>query len=142
MKQQSNMLLGAALALLALALFTHHFTMLRAEALSRAVAEVVQSYAGLPEDSDLANLNDRILQAYGIVVSELPLEGAALLPPLVDKRGLEGSLALSLQRMLKLPVWVDTTGNSRHVEIRVTCKRAVLRVLARTPVAWPMLSDG
>jgi len=142
MKQRSNVILGAAIALLALALFAHRLTVLRAEALSRAVVEVVESYAALSEDAAMADFRDSVLETYPMAVSELPLEGAAVPFSQVVERGFAGRLTLSLRRQLKQPVWVDATGNSRHVEIRLFCKRAVLRVLARPPGAWQPVNEA
>jgi two-component system, OmpR family, osmolarity sensor histidine kinase EnvZ len=97
-----------------------------AESTGRNIAAVVDLYEGFGFHSDESKLIDLAQTRL-----ELPPEQARPFWALVDR-----TLNEELRKEVKKPFWVDTVGQSSHVEIRVRLDQATLRfVVPRNQIA-------
>lgn len=101
------------------------------EATAREVAALIDVYRAEPPNSDYQNLiaiaRDRLnLSLQVLPAGELP---GALPRPFFDI--FDKPLSNELRKQVYEPFWVDTVGDSSHVEIRVKLPKAVLRIIAK-----------
>jgi two-component system osmolarity sensor histidine kinase EnvZ len=100
------------------------------ESTARDIAALIEIYDASPHASD----HDRLIQT---ARDRLNLS-MQILPPgdLPEERPkpffdlLDGELSRGISRHVQRPFWIDTVGQSRHVEIRVKHPNAILRFLA------------
>jgi two-component system osmolarity sensor histidine kinase EnvZ len=100
------------------------------ESTARDIAALIEIYDASPHASD----HDRLIQT---ARDRLNLS-MQILPPgdLPEARPkpffdlLDGELSRGISRHVQRPFWIDTVGQSRHVEIRVKHPNAILRFLA------------
>jgi two-component system osmolarity sensor histidine kinase EnvZ len=99
------------------------------ETTARDIAALIEFYDGAKPDKydeiiriarDRLNLSMQILPP-----GDLP---EARQKPFFDL--LDRALSREISRQVKMPFWIDTVGQSRHVEIRVQNKDSILRFLA------------
>jgi two-component system, OmpR family, osmolarity sensor histidine kinase EnvZ len=108
-----------------------------AETMGRNIAAVVDLYEGFGFDSDESRLVDLAQTRLGLTTlqilppGDLPLPQARPFWALVER-----TLSEELRKEVQRPFWVDTVGQSSHVEIRVKLDTAVLRfVTPRNQIA-------
>jgi two-component system osmolarity sensor histidine kinase EnvZ len=111
------------------------------EATARDIAALIDIYDAAPR----ADANDRLIQMardrLNLSLQILP-EGdlpEARPKPFFDL--LDRALSREISRYVQRPFWIDTVGQSRHVEIRVKHPNAILRFLATRTQTYASNSD-
>jgi two-component system osmolarity sensor histidine kinase EnvZ len=95
------------------------------------ISMLVGIYEAYPHETGYERLGDIARERLGLVAQVIP---GAQLPPTPPKpyfRFLDRTLSKQIRAKIDKPFWVDTVGDSNHVEIRVKLDGAVLKVLAR-----------
>jgi two-component system osmolarity sensor histidine kinase EnvZ len=100
------------------------------EATARDIGALVDIYEDYAEKDNYARLIELAHDKLALSMQVLPageLPGAQPKPffALLDR-----ALSNEIRRHVNLPFWIDTVGQSRHVEIRVQHSRAILRFIA------------
>ncbi len=100
------------------------------ESTARDIAAIIDVYRGYPHDDEYARLIDMAQNRLKLSMQLLP---PGDLPPAQPKPFfsiLDRTLSNEIRRQVNQPFWVDTVGNSRHVEIKVKLDDAILRFVA------------
>lgn len=95
------------------------------------IGMLVSLYESDPQPRAYDKLTDMAREELGLVVQIVP---GAELPPRVERPFfgfLNRTLTKTLRARLDKPFWIDTVGESNHVDIRIQLDGAVLKVLAR-----------
>lgn len=100
------------------------------EATARDIAVLIQIYEKYPGEQNYNDLVDMARDRLNLSMQVLPDAAlpAARPKPFFDV--LDRALSKEISRHVKRPFWIDTLGQSRHVEIRVKTKDAVVRFIA------------
>jgi two-component system, OmpR family, osmolarity sensor histidine kinase EnvZ len=106
------------------------------EGMARDLGAIVDIFEAGGTGEDVARLIDLTRNRFNISLSVLP---PAELPtpqpkPFFDL--LDRALSDEIRTNLKRPFWIDTVGQSRHVEIRVKLDHAILRFVAQRGQAY------
>ena len=99
------------------------------EATARDIAAIIEVYREYPHQNDYA----RLIELAETMKLSMQLLPAGDLPPTQPKPFfslLDRTLSNEIRRQVRQPFWVDTVGNSRHVEIKVKLDDAILRFVA------------
>ncbi len=99
------------------------------EATARDIAAIIEVYREYPHQDDYERLID-LAETMKLSMQLLP---AGDLPPAQPKPFfslLDRTLSNEIRKQVRQPFWVDTVGNSRHVEIKVKLDDAILRFVA------------
>ncbi len=99
-------------------------------ATARDVAAIIEIYNRYPQDKDHQKLidiarNKMSLSFQVLPKSKLPKKTARPFYSILDRR-----LTKELRRRIDRPIWVDTVGQSKFVEIRVALEKSTLKFLA------------
>lgn len=100
------------------------------EATARDIAAIIDVYREYPHDDDYARLIEMAQNRLKLSMQLLP---PGDLPPAQPKPFfslLDRTLSNEIRKQVRQPFWVDTVGNSRHVEIKVKLDDAILRFVA------------
>ena len=101
------------------------------EATARDVAAVIDLYKGYKGKDDYASLRNLARDRLNLSFQILP---KGTLPPTQPKPFfalLDRTLTNEVRKRIKgVPFWIDTVGNSRHVEIKVKLENNILRFVA------------
>ncbi len=100
------------------------------EATARDIAALIEVYEDLPQSEAPQKIIDLARNRLGLVMEVLP---SGDLPPPRPKPYfalLDRALSNELRRNVQLPFWIDTTAESKTVEIRVKHDNAILRFVA------------
>ena len=100
------------------------------EATARNIAAVVELYEQRPGQKDHDRLIELARERLGLSVQILPDGDLPSARPKPFFAFLDRALSNELQHHVRRPFWVDTVGESSHVEIRVKHDAAVLRFVA------------
>ncbi len=100
------------------------------EATARNIAAVVELYEQRPGQKDQDRLIELARERLGLSVQILPDGDLPSARPKPFFAFLDRALSNELQHHVRRPFWVDTVGDSSHVEIRVKHDNAVLRFVA------------
>jgi two-component system, OmpR family, osmolarity sensor histidine kinase EnvZ len=100
------------------------------EATARDVAALIDVYEASSGDDDHARLIEMARERLGLSMQILPLNELPRASPPPFFALLDRTLTSELTRHIKYPIWIDTVGQSRFVEIRVRHETAVLRFVA------------
>ena len=95
------------------------------------ISMLIGLYETYPHPDGYDNLSDLAREKLNLVAQIMP---GAELPPALPKpffRFLDRTLAKAIRSKIDKPYWLDTVGDSDHVDIRVKLDGAVLKVLAR-----------
>ncbi len=101
------------------------------EATARDIAALIEVYQKYPGDNERSNLIDlaNIQLKLGLSIAKgdkLPAPKSKPFFALLDR-----TLSNEIRKQIKHPFWIDTVGQSRHVEIRIKLDDAVLRFYAQ-----------
>ncbi len=99
------------------------------EATARDISAIIEVYRDYPHQDDYERLID-LAQTMKLSMQLLP---AGDLPPAQPKPFfslLDRTLSNEIRKQVRQPFWVDTVGNSRHVEIKVKLDDTILRFVA------------
>lgn len=99
-------------------------------ATARDVAAIIEVYRQYPQDQDYQKLidiarNQMTISFQVLPKSDLPKETQSPFYSILDHR-----LTKELRRRIDYPIWVDTVGQSKFVEIRIALEDKVLKFLA------------
>ncbi|MGI9404918.1 MAG: hypothetical protein ACR2O4_00990, partial [Hyphomicrobiaceae bacterium] len=95
------------------------------------IAAIMDSYKRYSADDNYRGLIDMARDRLGLSLQILP-DGelpAARPKPFFDL--LDRTLSQEIRFQVDEPFWVDTVGDSKHVEVRIKLEDAILRVIAR-----------
>jgi two-component system, OmpR family, osmolarity sensor histidine kinase EnvZ len=95
------------------------------------IAMLIGLYETYPHPDGYDSLSDLAREKLNLVAQIVP---DAELPPALPRpffRFLDRTLAKQIRSKIDKPYWLDTVGDSDHIEIRVKLDGAVLKVLAR-----------
>src|SRR5262249_1373478 len=105
----------------------NHVTRRLSEGLARDMAAIVDLYVASTSKDDIAQLIDIGQQRFGFSVAVLPAGNLPTPQPKPFFDLLDRALSDEIRAQVKRPFWIDTVGQSRHVEIRVKLDQAILR---------------
>jgi two-component system osmolarity sensor histidine kinase EnvZ len=100
------------------------------EATARDVAALIDLYEERPAGSDATRIIDLARDRLGLSLQLLPPGDLPETRPKPFFGLLDRALSDEIRRNVKRPFWIDTVGQSRHVEIRVKHEDAILRFIA------------
>lgn len=100
------------------------------EATARSIASLVDLYQEYPGKDDRLRLTDMARDRLGLSMQILPASDLPAVRPKPFFAFLDKALSREISRQVKRPFWIDTVGQSNHVEIRVKMEDAVLRLIA------------
>jgi two-component system osmolarity sensor histidine kinase EnvZ len=100
------------------------------EATARDVAALIDIYESYGLEDDYARLIDMARDRLGLSMQILPVGDLPATQPKPFFALLDRALSNEIRRHIRYPFWIDTVGQSRHVEIRIKLDNAVLRFLA------------
>jgi two-component system, OmpR family, osmolarity sensor histidine kinase EnvZ len=100
------------------------------EATARDIAALIEIYEDYPRGDDNARLVELARDRLGLSMQILPPGELPATRPKPFFALLDRALSQEVRRQVNRPFWVDTVGQSRHVEIRVKHDNAVLRFIA------------
>ncbi|MEZ5853400.1 MAG: ATP-binding protein [Hyphomicrobiaceae bacterium] len=101
------------------------------EATARDVAALIDLYEDYKGNDHYARLLDISQSKLGLTMRILPAGELPVPQPKPFFNLLDKTLSREIAKQINLPVWIDTIGQSDHVEIRVKHPTAVLGFLAR-----------
>src|SRR5690606_12366017 len=100
------------------------------EATARDIAATIEDYSSLSIADDPEKLINLALEKVGISMQILPPDDLPKAQPKPFFALLDRTLSDEIRKYVSLPFWIDTVGQSRHVEIRIKHPNAVLRFIA------------
>lgn len=101
------------------------------EVTARDIAALIDVYEDQPLSDDYSRLIEMARDRLGLSMSILPAGDLPVPQPRPFFALLDRTLSREIGKQIERPFWLDTVGQSDHVEIRVKHDRAVLRFLAR-----------
>lgn len=101
------------------------------EATARDIAALIDIYEQKPSNSDHSRLVEMARDRLKLSMQVLPSGDLPAPRPKPFFALLDRALSNEIRRQVKRPFWIDTVGQSDHVEIRVKHKEAILRFVAR-----------
>src|SRR5215831_19549287 len=106
------------------------------EGVARDMAAIVDLYEASTSKDDVAQLIDIGQLRFGFSVAVLPAGNLPTPQPKPFFDLLDRALSDEIRAQVKRPFWIDTVGQSRHVEIRVKLDQAILRFVAQRGQAY------
>ena len=100
------------------------------EATARDVAALIDVYETYTGNDDSARLVEMARERLGLSMQILPGGELPSAQPKPFFALLDRTLSNEIRRQVGRPFWIDTVGQSRHVEIRVKHDNAILRFIA------------
>jgi len=100
------------------------------EATARDIAALIEVYESYRTEEDYARLIDMARDKLGLSMQILPPGELPTALPKPFFSLLDRTLSSEIRRHVSRPFWIDTVGQSRHVEVRVRHDSAVLRFIA------------
>jgi two-component system osmolarity sensor histidine kinase EnvZ len=100
------------------------------ESTARDIAALIEIYDATPQASEHARLIQTARDRLNLSMQILPPGDLPEARPKPFFDLLDGELSRGISRHVQRPFWIDTVGQSRHVEIRVKHPNAILRFLA------------
>lgn len=100
------------------------------EATARDIAALIEIYETTKDPGEHQKIIDIARERLNLSMQILPQDDLPEARPKPFFDLLDTALSKEISRQVKRPFWIDTVGQSRHVEIRVKDDNAVLRFLA------------
>ncbi|MBN9276279.1 MAG: HAMP domain-containing protein [Hyphomicrobium sp.] len=100
------------------------------EATARDIAALIDVYSSFSLADDPEKLVNLAREKVGISMQILPPDDLPKAQPKPFFALLDRTLSDEVRKHVTLPFWIDTLGQSRHVEVRVKHPKAVLRFIA------------
>lgn len=100
------------------------------EATARDIAALIDIYEQYPKKDDYGQLIEMARDRLNLSMQILPPGDLPAPRPKPFFALLDRALSDEIRRQVRRPFWIDTVGQSRHVEIRVKHKNAILRFVA------------
>ncbi len=101
------------------------------EATARDIAALIDIYEEQPKSSEHSQLIEMARDRLKLSMQILPGDDLPAPRPKPFFALLDRALSEEIRRQVNRPFWIDTVGESRHVEIRVKHDEAILRFVAR-----------
>ena len=101
------------------------------EATARNIAALIDVYEDYPRTDNYSRMLEMARERLGLSMSVLPAGELPVPQPKPFFALLDRTLSRELGKQIDRPFWIDTVGQSDHVEIRVKLDTAVLRFVAR-----------
>jgi len=101
------------------------------EATARDIGALIDIYEQQPKNSEHSRLIEMARDRLTLSMQVLPGDELPAPRPKPFFALLDRALSKEIRRQVKRPFWIDTVGQSRHVEIRVKHEDAILRFVAR-----------
>ncbi|MBS0243761.1 MAG: HAMP domain-containing protein, partial [Proteobacteria bacterium] len=101
------------------------------EATARDIAALIDVYENYQAKDNYAGLFDLARERLGLSMSILPPGPLPTSDPKPFFAILDRTLSREIGKQIERPFWLDTVGQSDHVEVRVQHDKAVLRFVAR-----------
>ncbi len=106
------------------------------DGVARNMAAIVDLYEQSSSKDDIAQLIEIGQNRFGLSVAVLPPGNLPTPQPKPFFDLLDRALSDEIRSTVKRPFWIDTVGQSRHVEIRIKLDRAILRFVAQRGAAY------
>jgi two-component system osmolarity sensor histidine kinase EnvZ len=106
------------------------------DGMARDIAAVMDLYLSHAFDNDLPRLIDVAQNRFALSVQIMPPGNLPTVQPKPFFDLLDRALSEEIRSIVRRPFWIDTVGQSRHVEIRVKLDDAVLRFVAQRGQAY------
>jgi two-component system osmolarity sensor histidine kinase EnvZ len=106
------------------------------DGVARNMAAIVDLYEQSSSKDDIAQLIEIGQNRFGLSVAVLPAGNLPTPQPKPFFDLLDRALSDEIRATVKRPFWIDTVGQSRHVEIRIKLDRAILRFVAQRGAAY------
>ena len=106
------------------------------EGMALDMGAIVDIYEGNPSSEQTARLVDVAASRFGLSVTVLPAGNLPTPQPKPFFDLLDRALSDEIRANIKRPFWIDTVGQSRHVEVRVKLDHAILRFVALRSQAY------
>jgi two-component system osmolarity sensor histidine kinase EnvZ len=100
------------------------------EQTARNVAALIEIYEGATDKGEKARLIELARERLNIAMQVLPPGELPAARPKPFFGMLDRALSREISKHVRRPFWIDTVGQSRHVEIRVQVDKATLRFIA------------
>lgn len=100
------------------------------EATARDIAALIDIYEEYPRRNDYAKLIEMARDRLNLSMQILPPGNLPAPRPKPFFALLDRALSNEIRRQVRRPFWIDTVGQSNHVEIRVKHQNAILRFVA------------
>ncbi len=100
------------------------------EATARDIAAVIDVYEEYPKKDEYSQLIEMARDRLNLSMQVLPPGDLPAPRPKPFFALLDRALSDEVRRQVQKPFWIDTVGQSRHVEIRVKLEDAILRFVA------------
>ena len=100
------------------------------ESTARDIAALIDVYDANPERSERSRLIDMARNRLNLSMQILPPGDLPEPKPKPFFDLLDRALSREISKYVQRPFWIDTVGQSRHVEIRVQSEKAMLRFIA------------
>jgi two-component system osmolarity sensor histidine kinase EnvZ len=100
------------------------------EATARDIAALIDVYESYGIDDNYARLIEMARDRLRLSLQILPPGDLPTMQPKPFFAFLDRTLSNEIRKQIKRPFWIDTVGQSRHVEIRIKHDNAVLRFIA------------
>ncbi|MGE0856848.1 MAG: ATP-binding protein [Hyphomicrobiaceae bacterium] len=100
------------------------------EATARDIAAIISVYEQYPSNGDNSRLIELARDRLGLSLQILPPGDLPETRPKPFFSLLDRALSNEVRANVRRPFWIDTVGQSRHVEIRVKHDDAILRIIA------------
>lgn len=107
------------------------------EATARNIAALVDLYEDYHHEDDYGRLIEMARDRLNLSMQVLPAGDLPAPLPRPFFAILDRALQNEIQRQVNRPFWIDTVGESRHVEIRVRADDAILRFIATRSQTYP-----
>jgi two-component system osmolarity sensor histidine kinase EnvZ len=106
------------------------------DGMARDMGAIVDLYEASGNIADTARLIDLAQNRFNMSLSVLPRTDLPTQQPKPFFDLLDRALSDEIRANIKRPFWIDTVGQSRHVEIRVKLDHAILRFVAQRGQAY------
>ena len=100
------------------------------EATARDIAAIIDVYRYYPHEDEYSRLIEMARDKLNLSMQRLPAGDLPAAQPKPFFSLLDRTLSNEIRKQEQQPFWVDTVGNSRHVEIKVKLDDAILRFVA------------
>lgn len=100
------------------------------EATARDISALIEVYDTAHDKTQLARLTNMAREKLNLSMQVLPSGELPAARPKPFFDFLDKALSREISKYVRRPFWIDTVGNSRHVEIRVKHETGILRFIA------------
>ena len=100
------------------------------EQTARNVSALIEIYEGAPTKAEQTRLIELARERLNLTMQVLPAGDLPAARPKPFFNILDRALSREISKYVQRPFWIDTVGQSRHVEIRVATETSIIRFIA------------